>query len=63
MVTVKLTDFECKVILEVLNPCKICNATCFCEYKADLCNEVKVNGTPRCKLKQAIDSIQEKIGG
>jgi hypothetical protein len=61
MKDVKLTSFECKVILEALNPAKICNAVCFCDYKADLCNEVKEDGTPRCRLKQAIESIEEKL--
>lgn len=61
MKAVNLTSFEISVILEALNPSKICNATCFCGYTKDLCNQYDKNGTPKCKLVKAIQSIEDKL--
>lgn len=62
MKTVKLTEWEQRVILASLNEYQICCACCFMDYKRDLCNKYKPDGTPRCKLKQAIESIEFKLG-
>lgn len=62
MKTVTLTAFEIRLILEALNPSRICNAACFCDYKQDLCNQYNKKGQPRCKLVRAIQSIEDKLG-
>ena len=62
MKTVKLTEWEQRVILASLNEYQICRACCFMDYKQDLCHKYKPDGTPRCKLKQAIESIEFKLG-
>lgn len=61
MKTVKLSEWEQRVILAGLNEYQICRAHCFMDYKSDLCHKYKEDGTPRCKLKQAIDSIEDKL--
>ena len=64
MKTVKLSKAEQEVILTALSEWKICEATCYCGYKTylvDMCNEYKEDGTPRCRLKQIINSIEEKL--
>lgn len=62
MKIVKLSKEEQEVILTALNERKICEATCYCGYKEDMCHKYKEDGTPRCKLKQLINSIEEKLG-
>lgn len=63
MKTVKLTDFECEVIYAALVERKICETMCFCNYKKITCDELKADGTYRCKLQQAIQSIEDKLCG
>lgn len=61
MKAVKLTKFECDVLFAALNERKICEAHCFCEYKTNMCAKKKDDGTYRCKLRQAIQSIEDKL--
>lgn len=61
MKTVKLTTFECDAILSSLSEYQICRSTCFCNYKTDMCDKVDEDGNYRCKLKRAIQSIEEKL--
>ena len=62
MRTIKLTNFECDAILAAISEYQICRVKCFCDYKTDMCNKVDADGNYRCKLKRAIQSIDEKLG-
>ena len=62
MKTITLTDYECEVIKDYLFGTNICECYCYCDYKTDMCYKYKPDGTPRCKLKQAENSILEKLG-
>lgn len=61
MKTVKLTQEEIDVVLTSLNVRKICESRCYCGYKDNLCNKTKSDGTPVCRLKQTLESIEEKL--
>ena len=62
MKTVKLTDYECQVIIENLSEYDICAVDCYCGYKTDMCNKLDEEGDYRCKLIAAIGSIKRKLG-
>ena len=61
MKTVKLTEEEIRVILTALNERKICEVRCYCDYKDNMCDKLTPEGKPACKLKQTINSIEEKL--
>ena len=63
MKTVKLTDYECKVILDNLSVYSICNSGCYCDYEEDNCSKLNKDGTYKCKLRKALNSIESKVGG
>lgn len=62
MKTIKLTKFECDVIADALDEYKLCEATCYCNYKTDMCNKMDSDGNWRCELKRAINDIVRKLG-
>ena len=61
MKTVKLKQEEIDVILRSLSEEYICKTQCYCGYKTDMCDNTKSDGTPACKLKQTIKSIEDKL--
>lgn len=61
MKTVKLSKYEIDVILACLNEKYICSATCYCEYKTDMCDKLTENGKFRCKLQQTIQELEDKL--
>jgi hypothetical protein len=61
MKTVKLTKYECQVILDTLSEHYICRATCYCDYKTNMCNKLTEGGHYRCKLQETIRNIEEKL--
>ena len=61
MRTVKLTEEEIRVILTSLNVRSMCESHCYWGYKANMCNKLTPDGKPACKLKQTINSIEEKL--
>lgn len=62
MKIVKLSKEEQEVILTALNERKICEAYCYCGYRAEgMCDKETKDGKPVCRLKQIIESIGEKL--
>ena len=62
MKTVKLTQEEIDVILATLTEKHICEASCYCGYKApNMCTKTNKNGKPSCKLIRTIESIEQKL--
>jgi hypothetical protein len=60
MRTVKLSKAEIDVILALLWK-NLCETSCYCGYKTDMCHKYKEDGTPRCKLNYLINSIRDKL--
>lgn len=61
MKTVNLTDYECKLIIKALNPYKICNSSCYENYKKVNCSDKDIDGKTICKMRRAINNIEEKL--
>ena len=64
MKTIKLSKFEEQVVIDCLDFHKLCEAGCYCEYKAveNFCNIIDEEGNYKCKFQQAIKTIQDKLG-
>ena len=63
MKTVKLSKSEIDVILDCITYNNLCLMECHCGYKGNMCNKKNANGEYRCKLKQTIKSINDKLKG
>jgi len=61
---VELNNYEVQVITDCLDFHKLCEAGCYCEYKAveNFCNIMNEEGNYKCKFQQAILNIQKKLG-
>ena len=61
MKTIKLSEYECQVIVDYLRCCNICNSYCYCSYVLDKCQSIDAEGIPECKLQKTIQSILNKL--
>lgn len=61
--TIKLTEYECNLILFALQQRKICSSFCYQRYDEAKCFEENEDGTSKCEMLKTIKEIRRKIGG
>lgn len=61
MINISLTEYESKVIQDLLVSFYLCRVNCYCHYEDDRCNTVDENGNYRCEMQAALQSIKDKL--
>lgn len=61
MRNINLTEYECKVIRDLLVSYHLCKTNCYCDYDVGICNTTDENGNYKCEMQAALQSIKDKL--